>query len=161
ADGELCGPERRARDEATTGGRDRPRDHRRGGNRLGPPRPACLSSGSLKAGATGTKSRLFHRDHGAVSLSFASILADVSAFSLLRRPTAFLPVVLSIAALGVVGAAIISGAAVREPDEGTAAHIWQLLMAVQLPIVAYFVIAWGPRAPRAAALVLALLLGAA
>jgi hypothetical protein len=36
---------------------------------------------------------------------------------------------------------------VHEADEGASGHIWQLLMAGQLPILAYFVIRWLPRAP--------------
>ena len=31
------------------------------------------------------------------------------------------------------------------PDEGAAAHLWQLLMAAQLPVVAYFGFRWLPR----------------
>lgn len=46
--------------------------------------------------------------------------------------------------------------AAREPDEGTAAHIWQLLMGLQIPIVAFFAIQWLPQAPRHASYVLAL-----
>jgi len=49
----------------------------------------------------------------------------------------------------------------RQADEGTAAHLWQLLMAGQLPAVAVFAIKWLPRSPRQALLVLALQLGAA
>jgi len=37
---------------------------------------------------------------------------------------------------------------VREPDEGTAAHLWQLLMAAQLPLGVFFAATWMPRAPR-------------
>ncbi len=37
---------------------------------------------------------------------------------------------------------------VREPDEGTAAHLWQLLMAAQLPLGAFFAATWLPRFPR-------------
>jgi len=36
---------------------------------------------------------------------------------------------------------------VEETDEGTAAHIFQLLMVVQIPIVAFFAIKWLPFAP--------------
>jgi hypothetical protein len=36
----------------------------------------------------------------------------------------------------------------HEADEGTAAHIWQLLMAGQLPVIAIFVLMWLPRAPK-------------
>jgi hypothetical protein len=49
---------------------------------------------------------------------------------------------------------------VRETDEGTVAHLWQILMAGQMPIVVLFVIRWLPRAPRQALAVLALQVGA-
>jgi hypothetical protein len=48
----------------------------------------------------------------------------------------------------------------READEGTAAHVFQLLMIAQVPIVAFFAIKWLPRAPRQALQVLALQAGA-
>jgi hypothetical protein len=44
----------------------------------------------------------------------------------------------------------------RQADEGTAAHLWQLLMAGQLPVIAFFAIAWLPRSPRQALVVLLL-----
>jgi len=78
------------------------------------------------------------------------------AFSiLLKRPSAFLPVAMSAAALAVVLVSVALFGVVREADEGTAAHLWQLLVAGQLPLVAFFVFKWLPRAPRAALPVLA------
>jgi hypothetical protein len=63
---------------------------------------------------------------------------------------------MSLVALGIVlGHIAISGTA-READEGTAAHLWQLLMAGQIPIIAIFALGWLRRAPRQAMLVLAL-----
>jgi hypothetical protein len=53
----------------------------------------------------------------------------------------------------------IFGAA-READEGATAHIWQLLMAAQMPVLAFFAIKWLPRAPRETLYVLALQAGA-
>jgi hypothetical protein len=50
---------------------------------------------------------------------------------------------------------------VRDSDEGAIAHTWQLLMAGQLPLLAYFVFRWLPRAPRQTLYVLALQIGAA
>src|SRR6266700_1656772 len=50
---------------------------------------------------------------------------------------------------------------VREADEGTAAHIFQLLMIAQVPIVAFFAIKWLPRTPRQALPSLALQAAAA
>jgi hypothetical protein len=50
---------------------------------------------------------------------------------------------------------LLHGAA-PQADEGPAAHIWQLLMAAQLPIVAFFVVKRVRQTPRQAAPVLAL-----
>ncbi len=74
----------------------------------------------------------------------------------IKLPSAFLPLAMSAAALVVVlGHVAIFGAA-READEGAAAHLWQLLMAGQVPLIAYFTIKWLPRAPRSILAVLAL-----
>jgi hypothetical protein len=76
--------------------------------------------------------------------------------STLRRPSALIPLAMSFAALGLVlGHVAIFGVA-RQPDEGTAAHLWQILMAGQIPVIAFFAITWLPRAPRQALLVLVL-----
>lgn len=74
----------------------------------------------------------------------------------LKHPSAFLPVIMSLLAVAVVMTHIVLFGTARQPDEGTAAHLWQLLMAGQVPIVAFFAIRWLPRAPRCALLVLAL-----
>ena len=79
---------------------------------------------------------------------------------LLKRPSGFLPVTMSLAALALVVAHIIQYGPAPQADEGTAAHLWQLLMAAQLPIVAFFAIKWLPRTPRQALSVLALQAGA-
>jgi hypothetical protein len=76
--------------------------------------------------------------------------------STLKRPSALIPLAMSLTALGIVlGHIAVSGTA-READEGTAAHLWQLLMAGQLPVIAFFAITWLPRTPRQALLVLTL-----
>ena len=81
--------------------------------------------------------------------------------SLIKYPSAFLPVAMSFAALATVLLYIALNGVARQADEGTAAHIWQLLMAAQLPIIAFFAIKWLTRTPRQALLVLALQAGAA
>ena len=76
--------------------------------------------------------------------------------SALRRPSAFVPLAMSFVALSlVVGHMVFFGTA-READEGTAAHLWQLLMAGQIPVIAFFAIRWLPRTPRQALFVLTL-----
>jgi hypothetical protein len=81
--------------------------------------------------------------------------------ALLKQPSAFLPVAMSCAALAMVLVHIVFFGAVREADEGTTAHIFQLLMVAQVPIMAFFAIKWLEKAPRQAVLVLALQVGAA
>ncbi|HEX9579732.1 MAG TPA: hypothetical protein VF970_01370 [Gemmatimonadales bacterium] len=68
---------------------------------------------------------------------------------------------MSLTALGTVLVFVALNGTAPQADEGTAAHIWQLLMAAQAPLVLFFAIRWVPRAPRRAVPVLALQLGAA
>ena len=81
--------------------------------------------------------------------------------TIMRKPSAFLPVAMSFAALAVVLGHVVLFGAVREADEGPAAHIFQLLMVAQVPIVAFFAIRWLPRVPKYGLPVLALQAGAA
>ena len=79
---------------------------------------------------------------------------------LVKRPGSLIPLAMSLAALvTALGYAAFVGTE-PQPDEGTAAHIWQLLMLGQLPIVALFAIRWLPEEPRQALVVLALQAGA-
>ena len=78
-----------------------------------------------------------------------------------RRPSVFIPIAMSIAALGTVLYHIAMSGIAPEADEGAAAHIWQLLMAGQVPVVAFYAVKWLPRAPRTALQVLAAQVGAA
>lgn len=79
----------------------------------------------------------------------------------MKRPTAYLPVAMSALALAIVlGHVMIYGAA-READEGTAAHLFQLLMAAQLPIILVFALRWLPVNRREALSTLAFQAGAA
>ncbi|CAN5739932.1 hypothetical protein BH11GEM1_BH11GEM1_24650 [soil metagenome] len=75
---------------------------------------------------------------------------------IMRQPSAFVPVAMSLMALATVALHVARFGTAPESDEGAAAHIWQLLMAAQVPVIAYFAIKWLPRAPREATLVLAL-----
>jgi len=75
---------------------------------------------------------------------------------LIKRPSAFLPVAMSLAALATVLLHVARFGVAREADEGAAAHIWQLLMAAQVPIIAFFAAKELPRAPKEALPVLAL-----
>jgi DNA-binding CsgD family transcriptional regulator len=76
--------------------------------------------------------------------------------AILRIPSAFLPLAMSFGALATVLIYVALFGTARQSDEGTAAHIWQILMAGQLPIILFFAIKWLPRTPKPALLVLAL-----
>jgi hypothetical protein len=76
--------------------------------------------------------------------------------SRMKQPSAWLPIVMSVAALALVLGHVVIFGVVHEADEGAAAHLWQLLMAGQVPVVAYFALKWLPRAPGQALRVLAL-----
>jgi hypothetical protein len=74
----------------------------------------------------------------------------------LRQPAAFLPIAMSLAALLVVLVQIMLVGVARQADEGTAAHLWQLLILAQAPIVVFFAIKYLPRYPRQALAILLL-----
>ena len=80
---------------------------------------------------------------------------------MLKHPSAFLPVAMSVAALGTVLTFLALYGPAPQPDEGAAAHVWQILMAGQVPIVLFFAIRWLPRSPGRALRVLGLQVGAA
>ncbi len=80
---------------------------------------------------------------------------------LMKSPSAFLPLAMSLAALATIAVFIYLHGTARQADEGTAAHIWQILMAAQVPIVLVFAFKWLPHSPRQAVPILALQVGAA
>jgi hypothetical protein len=79
--------------------------------------------------------------------------------ALLKRPSAFLPVAMSSVVLLSILVSIL--ARVHDTDEGIAAHLFQILMPLQVPIIAFFAIKWLPRTRKEALEVLALQCGLA
>ena len=75
--------------------------------------------------------------------------------TLMRHTPAFLPVAMSLTALCLVLGSLALYGVPHDADEGTVAHLWQFLMAGQLPVVLFFAIKWLPRATNAALGVLA------
>jgi len=61
---------------------------------------------------------------------------------------------MSLSALTIVVSAVLLSGPVREPDEGTAAHLFQLCMVAQVPLIAYFAITPRKRTPDQLLLVL-------
>jgi hypothetical protein len=62
---------------------------------------------------------------------------------------------MSVAALATVLGHITFYGTAREPDEGAAVHVFQLLIAGQLPVIAFFAIKWLQRTPEQALVVIA------
>jgi len=85
----------------------------------------------------------------------------MNSWTALRRPSAFLPIAMSLGALAIVFVFLALHGPAPQADEGAAAHIWQLLMAGQMPIVVFFAIKRVPESPRQAVPILALQVGAA
>jgi hypothetical protein len=76
-------------------------------------------------------------------------------FVLAKKPIALLPMVLSALALAVVAGRLLFVGTAREVDEGTAAHLFQLFMTMQVPVVVAFLLKYHARFPQAALRVLA------
>jgi len=76
------------------------------------------------------------------------------ALSTFRRPAAFIPLLMSLAALAVVAIQVLVFGTAHESDEGTSAHLFQLLMVGQVPVVAYFIFTSRKRWPDGVFLVI-------
>jgi hypothetical protein len=63
-----------------------------------------------------------------------------------KKPSAWLPVVMSLGALVLIAIQLGTHGVGPEHDEGAVAHLWQLLMVAQLPVIAFFAFRWLPRA---------------
>jgi len=81
--------------------------------------------------------------------------------TLMRQPTGYVPMAMSLAAFAMIVWFVAVHGVVHQADEGTEAHLWQLLMVGQLPVLLFFAFKWLPRAPRQTFYVLALQAGAA
>jgi hypothetical protein len=100
------------------------------------------------------KERIFPTKGGNMDRNPGSFRAVV------RHPSALIPIAMSLTALALVLGHIAIYGHAREADEGATAHLWQILMAAQLPVLLFFAIKWLPRAFRPALGVLALQAGA-
>jgi hypothetical protein len=71
-----------------------------------------------------------------------------------KEPSAMIPVIMSLGALVLVAIHLATHGLAPEPDEGAVAHLWQLLMVAQLPVIAFFAFRWLRRTPWQALTVL-------
>jgi hypothetical protein len=76
--------------------------------------------------------------------------------SLFKQSSAWIPLVMSLAALTMILGYVAFFGIVHNQDEGTPARIFQLIMVAQLPVAAYFAFKWLPKRPAQALVVLTL-----
>lgn len=82
-----------------------------------------------------------------------SKLVEVSAMNILnmlKLPSAFLPLAMSCVALVTVLVSLWLTGMPHQPDEGVAAHIFQILMVAQIPFAAFFAWRFVPVATKSA-----------
>jgi cell division protein FtsW (lipid II flippase) len=75
---------------------------------------------------------------------------------MIKRPLAWIPVAMSLAILVMVLTTIGLSGAVRQEDEGTQAHIFQIWLVLEVVLVVVFAVEWVPRRPKQALVFLAI-----
>jgi hypothetical protein len=80
--------------------------------------------------------------------------SHVDTHSLFKQPSAWIPLVLSLAALAFLLVYVAIFGIGYHSDERAPARIFQLIMVAQLPISAYFAVKWLPRCPKQALCIL-------
>mgnify|MGYP003394066069 CR=1 FL=1 len=74
-----------------------------------------------------------------------------------KKPSAWVPMVLSFGILAMeLGFLLFSGPPQRQPDEGVAAHLFQLWLLAEFFLVALFAVRWMPQGPKQALSILAI-----
>lgn len=76
--------------------------------------------------------------------------------ALLKRPGGFVPLLISGGFLVAFAIGIARGTLVRQPDEDTGAHLFQILMPLQVVIAGIFAVSSFSKKPKAALMLLAL-----
>jgi hypothetical protein len=86
---------------------------------------------------------------------------NITLSQLLKKPSALFPLAMSMAAFGMVLVHTFMFGVTREADEGTAAHVFQLLMIAQAPFALAFAITWIPKATKNTIYILTMQIAAA
>ena len=80
---------------------------------------------------------------------------------LIKKPSAWIPIALSLVVLMTMLISFaINGFPTRQPDEGTAAHLFQIWLVLEAILIGYFVIMWIAKEPRQAMCILGLQIAA-
>lgn len=125
-------------------------------DRYGAELEALLVSESSVIGATVNVAQAALKEHLFPTQPVAAQQRLASVGLIVRQPSAIAPLAMSLAALSIVLWHIAAAGIAPQADEGTAAHLWQLLIVAQAPVLLVFLIKWLPKAPKQAVCVLAL-----
>ena len=75
--------------------------------------------------------------------------------TLIKKPSAWLPIVMSLAVLATILIYIaLSGTPTQQPDEGTVAHLFQIWIVIECLMVGFFAVTWLPKIPKQAFIIL-------
>jgi hypothetical protein len=75
----------------------------------------------------------------------------------LKKPSAWIPVAMPLIVFAVMLVSIaVSGPPVRQADEGTGAHLFQIWLVLEVLSVAVFAVKWLPKKPKQALIILTL-----
>ena len=81
--------------------------------------------------------------------------------SLIRKPSAWVPVVLSLGIIAMLASFLLNAyfseqGIIRENDEGTPAHLFQIWLVLEALLIPTFAVRWLPSLPRQATKIIAL-----
>ena len=79
---------------------------------------------------------------------FENFRSRIMKFEVGKKLSARIPVVMSMGAMVLVGLQVVVHGTKPEVDEGALAHLWELLMVAQFPLIVFFACRWLGRAPR-------------
>ena len=77
--------------------------------------------------------------------------------SLIKHPSAWLPIVLSLIMMVVfIFFFVTAGVPQRQADEGAGAHLFQIWLVLEIFMIPFFAFTWVPKMPREAFMTLAI-----
>ncbi len=77
--------------------------------------------------------------------------------SLIKKPSAWISIAIPLAFFAILlYRFMMFGPPVREADEGTLAHLFQIWLVLEVFMVSYFAIKWVPQVPKQALMILAI-----
>jgi hypothetical protein len=93
---------------------------------------------------------------GCQALAGERVLLYILLMMLLKNPSAWIPIALSLGVLAMLLITLATAGLVRQQDEGVEAHLFQVWLVVELLLIGRFGVTWLPNVPKQALMVLTL-----